>query len=115
MKATLKERDGVTVISLEGVIDYETTNRFRNSLKNIVGGNVERKRKILINMEKLSFVGSVGVTDFVQVMKEFNTDSNIKYCSVKPEFKKLIRAYDNPEQALQTFDDENCGINSFDI
>jgi anti-anti-sigma factor len=115
MKATLRERNGVTVISLEGVIDYETTNRLRNSLKNIVDNNLSQGRKILINMEKLNFVGSIGVTDFVQVMRDFNSDSNIRYCSVKSEFKKLIRAYNNPEQESEIFDNEDSGINSFDI
>lgn len=115
MKATLKEKNGVTVISLEGMIDHETASRFRNSLKNIVDNNIHQNRKILINMEKLNFVGSTGVTDFILMMKDFNSDNNIRYCSVKSEFKKLIRAYNNPDQEMDIFDNEDTGINSFDI
>ncbi len=51
---------------------------------------------ILINLENLEFVGSSGISSFVQALKEFNLSapSRPTYCNVKSEFKRIIRAFD---------------------
>jgi anti-anti-sigma regulatory factor len=59
-----------------------------------------RAPQIIFNLENLEFVGSSGISSFVQALKEFNLQAPSRpiYCNVKSEFKRIIKAFD--EEAI---------------
>ena len=117
MKTEFKRIGDTMIVSMEGRLDFETAGPLREDL-----GKLTRKaktdsapRKIIVNCENLEFVGSSGISSFVQTLKEFNANAPIRprYANVKSEFKRVIKAYDeaemfefhdNVERARKSFD-----------
>ena len=66
-------------------------------------------------MEKLEFVGSSGISSFVQTLKEFTAVAQTKprYCNVKSEFRRIIKAFDE-EDLFQFYETEDRARKSFD-
>jgi anti-anti-sigma regulatory factor len=58
-------------------------------------------------MKNLEFVGSSGITQFVQSLKAMHTQTDVvpKYCGVRSEFRKIMKAFDE-ENAFDFYDDE---------
>jgi anti-anti-sigma factor len=109
MKARIKNTDGSVVISLDGKVDYETQDEICELINNTITKNKKDQsaRSIILNLKNLEFVGSSGITQFVQSLKAIhqNTDVIPKYCGVKSEFRKIIKAFDEQNQ-FDFFDDE---------
>ncbi len=81
------------------VPSYE--NRFANRRGHRIASTDETPKRphyseVVINLENLEFVGSCGISQFIQTLKEFNSRSDIrpKYLHVRNEFKRMIRAFD---------------------
>ena len=115
---TLIKKDGDTIIvSMEGFLDFENQISLRDNLLNLA--NQTRKndsqKRIIFNLENLEFVGSSGISAFIQTLKEFNaTATSIpRYCHVRSEFQKLIRAFDE-EEIFEFFENEDHARDSFD-
>lgn len=129
MKTRIKKEGNTTIVTLEGKLDFETHLPLRESLAQLIGeeksyktvgvharssedtstsaneiSSEERKdqtpKKIIFNLEKLEFVGSSGITSFVQTLKDFNSVAPSKpvYTNVKSEFKRVIKAFDETNQ-----------------
>ena len=98
MKAKLSSVDGSIVISIDGKIDYET----QDGVCNFINSTIERNKRdhnakdVIVNFQNLEFVGSSGITQFVQSLKNIHneTDFTPKYCGVRSEFQKIIKAFD---------------------
>ena len=98
MKAKISSQDESIVISIDGKIDYET----QDAVAAFIGSTIERNQRdhaakeIIVNFSDLQFVGSTGITQFVQSLKNIHneTDFTPKYCGVKSEFQKIIKAFD---------------------
>ncbi len=109
MKARIKNTDGSVVISLDGKVDYETQDEICELINDTITKNKKDQsaRNIILNLKNLEFVGSSGITQFVQSLKAIhqNTDVIPKYCGVKSEFRKIIKAFDEQNQ-FDFFDDE---------
>jgi len=71
------------------------------------------RHKVIFDLQKLSFVGSHGIADFVSALEELskNEETKIKFCGVGSEFKKIFLAseiqnlefYDGVDRAVQSF------------
>ena len=72
-------------------------------------------KKIIFNFENLEFVGSSGISNFVQTLKEVNARSSFRprYCNVRSEFQKIIRAFDEAQE-FEFFETEERARSSFD-
>lgn len=108
MQAKMEVKEGVTLVYLSGRIDYEAADRFRETcLKVLVD------KKLVFNLESLSFVGSSGITPFIETMQDlyFQSQGALKLCSVGVEFRKVIdsskikniEVYDDIETARIAF------------
>lgn len=109
MKARSKNNEKSVVISLDGKIDYET----QDTVCEFINKTIERNKRdqvgknVVVNLSALEFVGSSGITQFVQSLKQIHheTDVTPKYCGVRSEFQKIIKAFDEGNE-FDFFDDE---------
>ena len=117
IKTSVKRQGDTVVVSMDGKMDFEIQDEIRSSLAKIVAPNKtdETPKKIIMNLEKLEFVGSSGISTFVQTLKELGKEADLppRYCGVKNEFKRMMRAFDE-EQSFQFFDNEDRARKSYD-
>src|SRR5690348_10203650 len=97
MQAKIRKDGDVTVVELEGRLDFETAEPFRETCQDILSNS-----KVVFNLAGLNFVGSSGIGAFVNTLREFSVKSPIppKFCNLKSEFKKVFKASD---EAFQIF------------
>lgn len=109
MKAILSQSDDVYVISLEGKLDIESAGPLKEACQKLT----KKTKKIVFNMDKLSFVGSTGIMPFVQTLEKLAIDDKIevKFCKVKSEFKRIFSA--SPLKDLSVFEDESSAVKSY--
>lgn len=117
MKTQIKKDGDTIVVSMNGRLDFETAVPLREDLSKLMrqAKTDTVPKKIIFNLEKLDFVGSSGISSFVQTLKEFNTTAPTKprYCHVKSEFQKVIRAFDESD-AFEFYENEDRAKKSFD-
>jgi anti-anti-sigma factor len=119
MKTHIRKSGDTVVVSIDGKIDYETQVPLKDELSKIAAKDRNTTdstpTKVIFNLKNLEFVGSSGISNLVQTLKDFNSRSTIRprYCHVRSEFQKVIKAFD--EQALfEIFDTEERALSSFD-
>lgn len=100
MKSKIKKIGDTIVVSVDGKLDYETQDSFKENLKKIAQNKTDSTpTQVIFNMEKLEFVGSSGISQFIQTLKDFGakTDQKARIVSASSEFKKVMRAFDEEE------------------
>lgn len=110
LRASLLNQGEVTVIALEGKLDFENQDMLRESIMNLT----RQGKKVVVDMEGLSFVGSSGITHFIRSLYELQERGlNVPHlCNVKSEFRKIISAYDiNREFAIH--EDRKAAVDGF--
>jgi anti-anti-sigma factor len=121
MKTNIKKDGDTLVVSMDGKLDFETTGALKEDLGKLIRQSRNENKtdsapkRIIFNMENLDFVGSSGISSFVQTLKDFNSHSPTKprYCSVKSEFQKVIKAFDETD-GFEFFENEDRAKKSFD-
>ena len=119
MKTQIKRNGDTVVVSIDGKIDYETQVPLKDELQRLARNTNTRTdstpTKVIFNLKNLEFVGSSGISNLVQTLKDFNTRSEVKprYCHVRSEFQKIIKAFDE-EQGFEIFDTEERARSSFE-
>lgn len=88
-----KEKDWV-VLSVQGCLQLETQDHLREKLQEL---HTEGVQRVIFNLKDLEFVGSTHISHFIQLLKEFHQNSPEKprYCGVRSEFQRLMRALDS--------------------
>jgi anti-anti-sigma factor len=113
IKTSIRKDGDAVIVSLAGQLDFETTDSFRESLLKLERQTANNR--VIFDLGQLQFVGSSGISAFIQALREFNCRAANKprYANVKSEFKKIISAFDengsfefwdNTERALRSFD-----------
>ncbi len=117
MKTQIKKNGDTIVVTMDGKLDFETYVPLREDLTKLIDQTKTDSvpKKIIFNLEKLEFVGSSGISSFVQTLKEFNASvpNKPRYCNVKNEFKRIIQAF-NEEDLFDFYDNEDRARRSFD-
>jgi len=117
MKTQIKKQGDTIIVSMNGTLDFETHVPLREDLSKIIrhAKTDQAAKRIIFDLEQLEFVGSSGISSFVQTLKDFNTAAPTKpaYCNVKSEFKRVIKAFDEND-GFQFFDNEERARKSFD-
>ena len=104
MQAKIEQEGDVVVVHLGGLLNYEAVESFRAvCLKHLV------QKKIVFDMQNLSFVGSIGITDLVAVMTEISQRpmTPVKFSRVSSEYLRVLQAselqsleiYETPDYA----------------
>lgn len=108
MEAKVKEDGEYLVIYLAGIIDLDSIDPFRQTCqKHLVN------QKVLFNLNSLSFVGSSGITSFLETLTEYakNSIHGLKFAEVSSEFKKIFEA--NLEENYELFESEKEALMKF--
>ena len=117
MKTNIKKIGDTMIVSMDGKLDFETQEPLRKDLSRLVNHAITDTvpKKIIFNFENLEFVGSSGISSFVQALKDFNTRAPMKprYCNVKSEFRRVMKALDESD-LFEFFDNEDRARKSFD-
>ena len=117
MKTQIKKNGDTIVISMDGRLDFGVHVPLREDLSKLIHPALEDAvaKKIIFNFEKLEFVGSSGISSFVQILKEFNANAPMKprYCNVRSEFKRIIKAFDESD-LFEFYENEDRARKSFD-
>ena len=118
MKTEIKKDGDTLVVHMDGYLDFENQIPLRDNLIELANQTTKgtrKPRKIIFNLENLEFVGSSGISAFIQTLKEFDacTHTRPRYCHVKSEFQKLMKAFDETN-IFEFFEDEDRARNSYD-
>ncbi|MEN9722665.1 MAG: hypothetical protein RJB38_651 [Pseudomonadota bacterium] len=102
MKTQIKKSGQTIIVEVNGKVDFETQQPFQEDLRKLIQSSKTDTvpTQVIFNLQKLEFVGSSGISNFVQTLKDFNRRANIKprYCHVGSEFQKVIRAFDENDE-----------------
>jgi anti-anti-sigma factor len=92
LRASLVNQGEITVIALEGKLDFENQDVLKESILNLT----RQGKRVIVDMEGLNFVGSSGITHFIRSLYELQERGLAvpHLCNVKSEFRKIISAYD---------------------
>ncbi len=114
MKSQFKKIGDTIVVSVDGKLDYETQDTFKENLKKVATATTHKNTdstptKVIFDMENLEFVGSSGITEFIKTLKDFGTqtDQKARILKASSEFKKVMRAFDD-EQTFEFAEQENA-------
>src|SRR5262245_3471646 len=66
-----KQEGDFLIFELEGHLDFETTQQFEDTCTQMIEKTTGPK--VIFKMEKLKFVGSSGINQFIKVLKDFNS------------------------------------------
>ena len=93
MKIETFRNENTITLKLSGYLDFESTPPLCKDLQKILPD--AKDKQIIFDFAALQFVGSSGVTIFLQVLRDFNlkTEKAPFYFNVKSEFKKLELSY----------------------
>lgn len=80
--------ESMMIVHLKGRIDLETIEPFVGWLNHL------RNHEVIFNMRELSFVGSNGITTFIESMRNLarGSSKSIKFCYVSSEFRRIFGA-----------------------
>ncbi len=109
MKTKIK-RDGNTIIvQIDGKLNHENQLPLREDLHKILRPTHtdEIPKQIIFNLERLEFVGSCGISNFIQTLRDFNQRAPVKplYQNVRSEFRKVIQAFDELDHEPFNFEE----------
>ena len=113
MKAQIRtDSIGNITIHMRGGLNYENSVPFRQELEELI---IENPKSIItLDMHFLDFVGSSGISTFVQTIKELNIDqTKVRLSNVKKEFIRVFKLYDTEILASIIDDFENEDTPSF--
>jgi anti-sigma B factor antagonist len=104
MKAQIRtDSIGNITVHMRGGLNYENSVPFRQELEELIVENP--KSVITLDMHFLDFVGSSGISTFVETIKELNLHQpKIRLSNVKKEFIRVFKLY-NLEMLDSIIDD----------
>ena len=84
MKTKIKKLGDTIVVSMDGKLDFATNEPLKQDLTDLLDAEMAKSirkakktdsvpKKIIFNLEKLEFVGSSGISSFIQTLKEFRS------------------------------------------
>lgn len=85
--------NGNIIIQMEGGFDYEYSLPLTNELKKISAKNTNKQ--IMIDLDAMDFVGSSGIGEFINTIKDLQHQNNNRFVlvNVNSEFQKVFRLY----------------------
>lgn len=87
---TTRERDGVSIVALEGRIVFgEESNALRKKMNSLIA---EGKRKIVLNMKQVEYIDSAGLGMLVAVHLRTKTGgASLRLCNLGSKFQEVLK------------------------
>ena len=101
MKIKIEKAKDMVIIKLIGCLNYEKIDPFHQAcLKHL------SEKKVIFNLEKLNFVGSSGITSFLDMMVSLLkiNKEGIRLCCVGSEFRRIFET--SPLKDLELYESE---------
>lgn len=89
LKLSRTERGGLAVVTIGGRLDAESRSDLENELREIIDSGISR---ILVDMEKLSYISSAGIALILSVRKELSKSGFIALARLQPFVVKVFEA-----------------------
>jgi anti-anti-sigma factor len=91
---TAMANTAVSVVELEGTLDFNTVGDFEQLLQDSFRKN---QYKLILNMSKLTYISSAGIGVLVGVIKDVRKNKgDIKFANVHPDVYKVFELLDLP-------------------
>ncbi|MCB0404439.1 MAG: STAS domain-containing protein [Bdellovibrionales bacterium] len=105
---------GVLVLELEGQLDFESTQEFERTCTDLM--QKKPSDQVVISLEKLRFVGSSGIGQFINVLKGFhrNHKAKTKLCNLSAEFQRMFKVHQTSRKPFEVFSNIDEAVASFD-
>ena len=90
LKMTYREVNGVSVVALDGrIVLGEESNALREKVKSLIA---EGKKKIVINMEHVTFIDSAGLGTLVAAHHSVKTQgASLRLCHLGSKFQEVLQ------------------------
>jgi anti-sigma B factor antagonist len=90
LKITSREVDGVTVVALDGrIVLGEESNALREKIKSMVA---EGKKKIVLNMDGVTFIDSAGLGTLVAAHHSAKAQgASLRLCHLGTKFQEVLQ------------------------
>ncbi len=91
MKIDINTNSDAVVMSFAGFLDFESVGQFSEAMSRL-----ELSKKLVFDFRDLEFVGSSGITSFIDTIDKFyqKHEGQIRLAGVGSDFKKIIERYD---------------------
>ena len=111
LKMTQREVDGVTVVALDGrIVLGDENNAFREKVKSLLA---EGKKKIVLNMDNMTFIDSAGLGTLVTSHHTAKKDgAPLRLCHLGSKFREVLQIT-KLLTAFEVFDTEAAAVDSF--
>jgi anti-sigma B factor antagonist len=111
LKMTNREVDGVSVVALDGrIVRGEESNALREKVKGLLA---EGKKKIVLNMDNITFIDSAGLGTLVAAHHSAKGQgASLRLCHLGSKFQEVLQitklltvfdVYDTEAQAVSSF------------
>ena len=111
MKAFIRKNDkDIFIIDLKGEVDFASAEPFYQTCMSKLP-----RKNIVFNLKNLNFVGSDGLSSFMNTIKDLKERASLQFCCVGSEFKRVfaeseikdIAIYEDEQSAAAAFQDTN--------
>jgi anti-sigma B factor antagonist len=111
LKMTNREVNGVAVVALDGrIVLGEESNALREKVKSLIA---EGKKKIVLNMDNVTFIDSAGLGTLVAAHHSVKTQgASLRLCHLGSKFQEVLQitklltvfdVHDSEYKALESF------------
>ena len=90
LKMTNREVDGVSIVSMDGrIVLGEESNALREKIKSLIA---EGKKKIVLNMDNITFIDSAGPGTLVAAHHSAQTQgAGLRLCHLGSKFQEVLQ------------------------
>ena len=90
LKMTNREVDGVTVVAMDGrIVLGEESNALREKIKGLVA---EGKKKVVLNMDNITFIDSAGLGTLVAAHHSAKSQgASLRLCHLGTKFQEVLQ------------------------
>ena len=106
----IREKDGVSIIDLEGYLDAHTAPILENAFTTLID---ESKFRIVVNFTNLSYISSAGLGVFMAFIEKIReSEGDIKFSNMSPKvynifdllgFPLLYEFFEKEEEAVNKY------------
>ena len=111
IRANVSQQGNVTVISLQGKLDFESQELLRENIVSLM----RKGQQVVIDLDNFSFIGSSGITHLIYALAEYSNAGDktpLRFCNVKSELLRIINAYDL-KKTFAIHSSRDDAVNSF--